>query len=166
MKNRESFLQLIFEKENLVEIVAYFETVFQMSILYFVQTSGFDRDDVIERLEDMGIQIDTDYLFDFLKDIPLLENESDDFEYIFPLLRKKAIEYALFEYLKSDKQLLNKNLFYESMIDEIQNGEYFNKDIDELVDNELPYRINSWNEIIDIDISRQILEVVLGDKEF
>ncbi len=167
MNKKFELLKSVLKKENLVELIAYFETVFQMSLLFFVQQSGFDRDDVIERLEEMGLQIDTDYFFDIINELVFdyeLPNDYLNFDYFFPIIKEKAIYYALNEYIKADKTLLNKEIYFQTMLEEIAKGGYFAEDLDELVDNELPFRISYWDEIIDEKLCSQIEQVILNDK--
>ena len=143
----------IYEKhlkpENLIPYFAKYELYYQISLGHYVYRTTLDINETITKLEELNLKVDAHEMIETLKD--LLEHFShiDEFENNFEYyIKQRACLQSLADFSKSDKDLVNPQIFIDATSDAITNDTFFNESMRIQFDTELENQLVRWNQIM------------------
>lgn len=161
MELRE-LLKELFEYKKLTWLIAYYETYYQMSLAFYVKKSGFENENMVERVSKLELDIDPEKFFINLIDLAnLYFIKENPLEYIEKDIKHIASVNSLNDFVEKDEALLNKEAFASETLKEITNERIHKEVVDNLVKSELPHRVKVWRGIIDTSVTEEISQKVL-----
>lgn len=145
MKLREIQEQIIVQ-ETLANLMAYYETWHQGSVgLLMSISSGFDAQDVSERLTRMKFEIDPEKAFRQIISAAMYTENEEEFQ---SSLRKSAAFHALNSIVEKDEEILNKAIFRDMMSESIASDSFFDEKLKYFFDTNIDTRVHVWKRIL------------------
>jgi hypothetical protein len=137
------------QPEQLIVLLAKNELYYQISLSYYFSLTTFDLDDAFERMSKLNLQVDTNITYIVLKEILERFAHQEDFENMLDeYICISACFQSLEDFIRSDTELLNNNIFKESMTRSIENGTFFTSHLQKQFDEQIDKSIAKWHHII------------------
>ncbi len=137
------------QSEQLILFLAKNELYYQISLRHYISLTSFDADDALEKMSELNLQVDTNTAYIVLKEIIERFSYQEDFEnMIDEYIKIGACFQSLEDFIHSDKELLNNNIFKENMTKEIENGTFFSSHLQKQFDDAIDELITKWNQIV------------------
>ena len=137
------------QPEQLILFLAKNELYYQISLSHCLSLTTFNRDDALEKMAELNLQVDTNTAYIVLKEIIERFSYQEDFEnMIDEYIKIGACFQSLEDFIRSDKDLLNNHIFKENMTRIIENGTFFSTNLQKKFDEEIDESIRKWDLII------------------
>lgn len=137
------------QPEQLILFLAKNELYYQISLSHYISLTTFDTDDTLAKISELNLQVDTNTAYIVLKEIIERFSYQGDFEnMIDEYIKISACFQSLEDFIHSDKELLNNNIFQENMTKEIENGTFFSSHLQKQFDDAIDELITKWNQIV------------------
>lgn len=158
MENKR-ILEDVLEVDNLSEIVAHYETFYQVALSSLVHfSSGYDPAESTTRMQKFSLRIDFDSM---IEDVIQSAWHVKDQGQILRALKKLAAERAVDYLLDADDEILNKNIFHDLAIESIENSTFYTPEMEKIIHDSMPIKMSAWKQTINTDSLEEAREKVL-----
>lgn len=143
------------QPEQLTLFLAKNELYYQISLSHYISLTTFNRDDALEKMSELNLQIDTNTSYIILKEILERLSYQEDFEeQMDEYIQISACFQSLEDFVHSDTQLLHNHIFKENMTHLIENRTFFTANLKKQFDEHIDESIQKWNLIINSVIAK------------
>lgn len=153
----EDHIKEQFEHEHIIKNLARYELFYQISLAKIVSQSEFDVASTYKKINELALDIDPETVFYTILAIIRHFSDTKDFEAHYLIeMQKHASVHAIEDYIKKDKDLINPKIYLETILEEINEGSFFSKDMHNQFDSEYKIATNRWQQIIAKELSSEI----------
>uniref|UniRef100_UPI0040472688 hypothetical protein n=1 Tax=Aliarcobacter sp. TaxID=2321116 RepID=UPI0040472688 len=143
-----------FYKENIINNLAKYELFYQVTLGNLISITNTK-----EVSYDIEFQLALGSIYELLKDLRTLNNESISFE---EELKKQAAMDAVQYFANENLQLLkNGEIEIENIVNHINDGVFFNEALEVICDENLEHQVSKWKKIITEELASAILSTIL-----
>ncbi|PPK61911.1 hypothetical protein [Malaciobacter marinus] len=144
-------IQKHFSKENIISNLAKYDMYYQIStgkLINITQTKDIDTN--------IEFQYALGSIYELLKDLEKLENAQELFE---DELRNQAAMDATQNFINNNMQLVkDKKIEIEPIINDINDGNFFNRTMIEICEQNQEKQLKKWEEVITDKLATAILQ--------
>jgi len=153
----EEHIKEQFEHEHIINNLARYELYYQISLANIVSQSEFDVKSTYKKINELSLDIDPETVFYTILAIIRHFSSTKDFEEQYlKEMQKHASVHAIEDYIKKDKDLINPEIYLQTILDKINEGTFFTKDMQKQFDSEYKISTNRWQQIIARELSTEI----------
>ncbi len=137
------------QTDKLTLFLAKNELYYKISLNYYIHQTTFDISDALEKLIELDLKIDIDTSYKIFKEIIDKFSIEDNFEEMLDeYIKMSACFQSLEDFIKKDTDLVNPHLFAKSITQTIENGTFFNSNLQQQFDEQIDETIEKWALIV------------------
>lgn len=151
-------MQYYFSRKNIINNLATYETFYQISLGKLVHLSG------IESISfEVDFQLALGSIYELLKDLEKEKNLNEIFD---DELKKQIAMDAVQFFLNENQELImQKNFALEPLINDINDGKFYNKEMEEVFNQNIKLITPKYEEFISEELAEAIMQSLLKLEE-
>lgn len=158
---KQAILETILSREALAEWMSYYESYYQTALGYVISfSSGFDTVYAVKKVRELGLKADFQTII-----VAILKNslEADNEISLRSILRNEAVRKALDDFLERDNELLNKQVFADTMRESIDSGDFFTPQLVAIMEENYPVKRELWKSELSDEMLGRLKEMFQQD---
>ncbi len=133
------------KKTKIVDAITKYQLYYHISLGNFVHETFLDLNETVEKIQELNLFKNLEISIDKIKKIVKNFKDEKDIE---ESIRKLAMKDALKDFVENDKDLLNKDFYYQQRIKDIENSSYFNDKMKYNFENNYQKTYEYFNSVI------------------
>lgn len=119
---------IFLSKTQIVDAITKYQLYYHISLGNFVYETFLDLGETVQKVQELNLHISINKTLNKITQIFLQHSNEKEFNKNFEeYIKKQAMIDALDDFVKKDKDLLNKKYYYNQKLDDIKNKNYFNE---------------------------------------